>query len=164
MAAATRACGSTSTAVVEQTLRAALADPQAAAVLAAGILVKPLVASGFGPVDLGGAVLVAPSDAPPRPVAAVAPPAQPARTAERDDAAASRASLERAEQALAREQDGLSEAQATEAEAVEDVQHLQESLEAAKRGAAEAALARRQAEKAVERATAARDRAARRRR
>lgn len=43
---------------VEQTLRAAMADEAAAAVVRAGLLVKPLAAAGFGGVDLAGAVAV----------------------------------------------------------------------------------------------------------
>ncbi|MHA7239492.1 transposase [Arthrobacter sp. TMS1-12-1] len=41
---------------VEQTLRAALADPAAAAAVLTGRLVRPLEASGWDPVDLDGAV------------------------------------------------------------------------------------------------------------
>jgi hypothetical protein len=41
---------------VERTLRAALSDADAAAAVAAGLLLKPLSPSGFGPVYLSGAV------------------------------------------------------------------------------------------------------------
>ncbi|WP_394249637.1 hypothetical protein [Arthrobacter pityocampae] len=41
---------------VEQTLRAALADPAAAAAVLTGRLVRPLEATGWDPVDLDGAV------------------------------------------------------------------------------------------------------------
>lgn len=51
---------------VEQTLRAAMADPAAAAAVRAGVLVKPLAPAGFGAVDLAGAVAVAPPGASPR--------------------------------------------------------------------------------------------------
>jgi hypothetical protein len=40
---------------VEETLNAALADPDAAAAVASGRLVRPLEHTGLGPIDLGGA-------------------------------------------------------------------------------------------------------------
>lgn len=43
---------------VEQTLRAAIADPNAAAAVQSGLLVRPLTASGFEPVDVTDAVAV----------------------------------------------------------------------------------------------------------
>lgn len=46
---------------VEQTLRAALADEDAAAAVRAGVLAKPLAPAGFGPVDLSGAVALTPT-------------------------------------------------------------------------------------------------------
>ena len=43
---------------VEQTLQAATSDPAAAAAVASGLLVRPLRAEGYEPVDLDGAVAV----------------------------------------------------------------------------------------------------------
>jgi hypothetical protein len=43
---------------VEDTLRAAMADPAAAAAVRSGRLVQPLASTGLGPVDLDGAVAV----------------------------------------------------------------------------------------------------------
>ncbi|NHT19601.1 hypothetical protein, partial [Cellulomonas sp. IC4_254] len=48
---------------VEATLRAAMGDPDAAAAVATGLLVRDLFSSGFEPVDVAGAVAV--PDAPP---------------------------------------------------------------------------------------------------
>lgn len=48
---------------VEATLRAAMGDPDAAAAVATGLLVRDLVSSGLEPVDVAGAVAV--EDAPP---------------------------------------------------------------------------------------------------
>jgi hypothetical protein len=48
---------------VEATLRAAMGDPDAAAAVATGLLVRDLFSSGFEPVDVDGAVAV--PDAPP---------------------------------------------------------------------------------------------------
>src|SRR5690606_12641397 len=44
---------------VGQTLQAALADPEAADAVVAGLLVKPLAASGWGTVDVDSAIAVA---------------------------------------------------------------------------------------------------------
>ncbi|MET0434471.1 MAG: hypothetical protein ABW025_09920, partial [Cellulomonas sp.] len=44
---------------VEATLRAAMGDPDAAAAVATGLLVRDLFSSGFEPVDVEGAVAVA---------------------------------------------------------------------------------------------------------
>lgn len=52
---------------VEATLDAALADPDAGAAMASGLLVKPLEHSGLGPVDLEAAVATGPVEAPSRP-------------------------------------------------------------------------------------------------
>ncbi|HUR14271.1 MAG TPA: hypothetical protein VM097_07235 [Mycobacteriales bacterium] len=46
---------------VEQTLRAAMADEEAACAVRAAVLAKPLAPAGFGPVDLSGAVAVIPA-------------------------------------------------------------------------------------------------------
>jgi hypothetical protein len=43
---------------VVQTLRSAMADPEAAGVVASGLLVRDLESAGFGPIDLDGAVAV----------------------------------------------------------------------------------------------------------
>lgn len=43
---------------LEQTLRAAMADPQAAAAVRSGLLVRSLVSNGLEPVDLAGALAV----------------------------------------------------------------------------------------------------------
>lgn len=43
---------------VEETLRTAMTDPDAASAVRTGLLVRPLSATGFGPVDLAGAAAV----------------------------------------------------------------------------------------------------------
>ncbi|WP_077487792.1 hypothetical protein [Sinomonas mesophila] len=43
---------------IEQTLRAAMGDPDAAAAVRSGLLVRPFAGGGFGPADLSGAVAV----------------------------------------------------------------------------------------------------------
>ena len=55
--------GASSLPEVEQTLRAAMTDPAAAAAVLTGRLVRPLEVSGWDPVDLSGAV-AGPFDAP----------------------------------------------------------------------------------------------------
>ncbi|POH68678.1 MULTISPECIES: hypothetical protein [Cryobacterium] len=52
---------------VEQTLQAATSDPSAAAAIASGLLVKPLRAVGYEPVDLDGAVAVSDPESWPEP-------------------------------------------------------------------------------------------------
>lgn len=51
--------GSAAADEVGQTLQAALADPEAADAVVAGLLVKPLTASGWGSVDVDSAIAVA---------------------------------------------------------------------------------------------------------
>lgn len=57
---------------VEQTLRAAVADESAAAAVSSGILVRPMAASGFEPVDITQCVAVPLTDLPAPPPSAAA--------------------------------------------------------------------------------------------
>lgn len=61
---------------VEQTLRAAVADENAAAAVRSGLLVRPMTASGFEPVDIAQAVAVPVADLPTPPPSAAADPAR----------------------------------------------------------------------------------------
>ncbi|GHG39495.1 hypothetical protein GCM10012320_00190 [Sinomonas cellulolyticus] len=111
---------------VEQTLRAAMADPQAGDAVRRGLLVRSLVSNGWEPVDLDGAVAVPgaiPAPAPTAQSGAAGKSAEVARTPRQngdaapqaeDEAAAHRRRAE-AEAALARERAGA-EAELTEAE------------------------------------------------
>ncbi|CAD5991088.1 hypothetical protein [Agreia sp. COWG] len=49
---------------VSQTLQAAMTDPDAAGAITGGLLIRPLVVTGFGPVDLAGAVAMPAEGAP----------------------------------------------------------------------------------------------------
>ncbi len=75
---------------VEETLRAAIADPDAGAALRAGRLTSSLSYTGIGPVDLQGAVAT-----PLRPAAAPAAPARPSKQGGPDSAAARQEAEER---------------------------------------------------------------------
>lgn len=108
---------------VEQTLRAAMADEDAANAVRAGLLAKPLEAGGFGPVDLAGAVVGTPRPAPPRQRKRRAGDDAPDETADRERR---RHAEQAAEEATARLRDAQSELahQHDEVEAVERERQL----------------------------------------
>ncbi len=139
---------------VEQTLRAALADPAAAAAVLTGRLVRTLEASGWDPVDLEGAV-GGPFTAPGQGgdgAAAVGTPRTPTAR-EREDAearlAAARDSLREAEDAAATLQRRLQRLAVRRDGVAASIEDLEERLEALRREhadlAAEAARLERDA-------------------
>lgn len=139
---------------VEQTLRAAMADEAAAVAVRGGVLVTPLAPAGFGPVDLTGAVAVAPDEKPSRKrhLSVVRPAGerrreQAAAKADRQDRQANDVRLA-AERAL----DALEEARAGLGAAVAAVQRAEQERDDA---AAEVADRRSSLQEAEERAAAA---------
>jgi hypothetical protein len=151
---------------VEQTLRAALADADAAAAVRAGVLVKPLASGGFGPVDLAGAVALVPAGSPPRTVprklSVVRPTVDERRQEARKTAEAALAQLERAEADLAESEAELRDAEEEHAKALARRDELRASLKDAEREEQGAARRMREAVKAKERAGSQVDRAAER--
>lgn len=119
---------------VEQTLRAAMADPSAAAAARSGLLIRSLVSNGLEPVDLDGAVAVA--GAVPEPTAGEAgvQPAARAQTAppRPDEAAARRRSREAArERERAEAAADLADAERRRGEAEAELADAQEQAAAA---------------------------------
>lgn len=120
---------------VENTLRAAMADEDAAGVVRAGVLAKPLAPAGFGPVDLDGAVAVIPAARPAQERGRRLSVVRPAAKRPSDDrvAAAQRTAeqatsrLERAQAELAERDDALQAAEEQHAEA----SHRRDELRAA---------------------------------
>jgi hypothetical protein len=122
---------------VEQTLRAAMADEQAAVAVRAGMLTRPLKSVGFGGVDLEGALAVD--------VGGVGTttrkrgPAKQSKSAERKRADARRAvkaalrDLEQAERDVGAREGQLEGASTDHARARERVQQLREQLDAMER-------------------------------
>lgn len=146
---------------VEQTLRAAMADPDAAGALRVGLLAKPLAPAGFGPVDLEGAVAVIPAARPARgrePRLAVVQPAPEATRKDDRGAAARRAaeqSLARRERAgaeLAERDDALRAAQEQHEQAARRREELRAEVTRAEREEQTAARAVREARKKQEQA------------
>jgi predicted nucleic acid-binding Zn-ribbon protein len=150
---------------VEQTLRAAMADPDASDAVRAGLLAKPLEPGGFGAVDLTGAVAGAPKHVQPKrhrggPVKdeAVQKAAEQAQRALRE--------AEGKQQAAEKELDQAGEALAAAEEALatadDDLRRLREAVRDAERrqatAAADARHARHAQDKAAKRAEAARRR------
>jgi hypothetical protein len=131
---------------VEQTLRAALADEQAARAVQVGVLVRTLKPVGFG-VDVDGALAVTPS----------AKPSTDARATKKDSGARERRreaqqaakaalkDLENAERDLRRHQERLDEVQEAASAATSRAQALREELAQAERDAAEAVSVAREA-------------------
>lgn len=161
--AAGNALSDAARAQVEQTLRAAMSDPDASDAVRAGLLVKPLEPGGFGSVDLTGAVAGAPKRVPPRKRGGRKE--EPAE--ERDDKAErARAALAEAEAAQQEAASALAEADRAVAtadddhdEAELDVARLREELRAAEQrlvaSAREVRSARHAQEKAAKQAEAA---------
>jgi hypothetical protein len=149
---------------VEQTLRAAMGDPDASDAVRAGLLSKPLAPGGFGAVDLTGAVAGAPRHVPPRRRATTR--AEPA-VDERDEKA-ERALQEaqdkqrQAESALAEAEAAVTSAEAEHDAADGDVTRLREELREAEQrqmvAARELRNTRHTQEKAAKHADAARRR------
>jgi hypothetical protein len=122
---------------VEQTLRAAMADEQAAAAVRAGILTRPLKSVGFGGVDLEGAVAAEVEGAGTR--SGSRSPANQSNSVERKRADARRAvkaalrEVEQAERDVGAREGQLESVSADHARARERVQQLREQLDAAER-------------------------------
>jgi len=158
---------------VEQTLRAAMADPDASDAVRAGLLAKPLEPGGFGAVDLSGSVAGAPQHVPPRRRPAAKSKAK-SKAKTKDEVGhekaeqAQRALREAegkqrdADEELARAAEALAAAEEALATAEDTVTRLREELRDAERRQAAGALDARQArhaqEKAAKRAEAARRR------
>jgi hypothetical protein len=152
---------------VEETLGAALADPQAAQAVASGRLVRPLQHQGLGPVELEGAV-AGPAVEPPQP--AETPPPAARRPASGPELEAARARFAGAEEAVRHAAADLEEAEAAhraaqqqQTEADAEVARLERQLAAAQREAGTATThaehAGRSWERAQEPVDAARERA-----
>ncbi len=152
---------------VEETLGAALADPQAAQAVASGRLVRPLHHQGLGPVELEGAV-AGPAVESPQP--AETPPPVARRPASGPELEAARARFAGAEEAVRHAAAELEEAEAAhratrqqQTEADAEVARLERQLAAAQREAgtatAHAEHAGRSCERAQESVDAARERA-----
>jgi hypothetical protein len=154
---------------VEQTLRAALADPDAADAVAGGQLTRTLDYAGLGDtrVDLTGAVAVPGTPAPVRstgtpaaPAAAPAPPRKDAEERRRAELEAAERDAEEGEQAAAEAEERLAEAE-RRAGAAEDrrrelevrVADLEEQLEAAREAVSDAGRDVRQAGRERDRAS-----------
>jgi hypothetical protein len=148
---------------VEQTLRAAMADERAAAVLRAGVLAKPLEAAGFGPVDLEGAVAVIPAAraarARPQRLAVVRPVAGERRAAAEQEARQAQSRAEAAQAALEEQDEALASAEAAHADAVRRRDELREGLAEAEQQEQATARRAREARKQQERAAAKAERA-----
>ncbi|NAZ81818.1 hypothetical protein GTR02_08290 [Kineococcus sp. R8] len=145
---------------VVQTLRAALADEDATAAVRSGRLTTHLEHTGFGPVDLDGAVAL-PRAAPSSPATREDAPARDAERKQADERAArereeqrraARADVERAEQEVTRAADALRAAESRAAQAAaaeeagtESVRDLERLLEEARRARDTAAAGRREA-------------------
>jgi hypothetical protein len=149
---------------VEQTLRAALADPDAAAAVRAGVLVKPLSSGGFGPVDLSGAVALTPAARPTRVagprLSVVRPTADDRRDEARRGAERALEKLARVEAELAERDRELQAATAQHDEATQRLEELRAEVEEAQRAERSAAGKVREAKKAQEEAARASARAA----
>lgn len=137
---------------VEQTLRAALADAQAAQALREGLLTRSLRAVGFGGVDLDGAVAVEPGTAAPgraAPPRRKKPPGSAGDKREAQQAAkAALREAERAEKQLSRTASQVEAAATRHREAQRRVQELREQLADAEREQAESRAAVRDARRA----------------
>jgi hypothetical protein len=148
---------------VEQTLRAALADEQAARAVSSGFLVRSLKPVGFG-VDVDGATAFAPSGAP----TTGAPDAKKragARQRRRETQQAAKGALkelETAEKDLRRQQERLERSQEAASTATSHLQALREELAQAHRDADEAVSAAREARRERDAARAAQRGASRR--
>lgn len=150
---------------VEQTLRAAMADEDAAGAVRAGVLAKPLAPAGFGPVDLDGAVAVIPAARPARERRLTV--VRPAAKRDQDDrgAAAKReaeqavARLERAEAELAGLEKARAAAEGDHEEAVRRRDDLRAEVLAAEHAEQAAAKRVRDARKEEERAARQAERA-----
>jgi hypothetical protein len=122
---------------VEQTLRAAMVDEQAAAAARAGMLTRPLKSGGFDGVDLEGAVAVEAEGAGAR--SGSRSPAKPSKSVERKRADARRAvkaalrEVEQAKRDVGAREGQLESVSADHARARERVQQLREQLDAAER-------------------------------
>jgi hypothetical protein len=151
---------------VEQTLRAAMADEGAGAVLRAGVLAKPLAPAGFGPVELDGAVAVIPAARPVRErrLSVVRP--SPAERKKDDRAAAAQqeaeraaARLERAEAELAERDEALRAAQEQHEEATRRRDEFRAAVTQAEQEEQAAARRVREAHKEQEKAARQAERA-----
>lgn len=120
---------------VEQTLRAALADEDAASAICAGLLVKPLEPGGFGSVDLTGAVALVPAQKPVRTtrrrLSAVRPAEDRRKEQARRAAETALAELERAEADVATRDEVAKEAALEHRHAAQRRDELRHELEAA---------------------------------
>jgi hypothetical protein len=152
---------------IEETLGAALADPQAAQAVASGRMVRPLQHQGLGPVELEG-TLAGPALEPPEPAQTPPPPAR--RPASGPELEAARARLARADDAVRHAATDLEEAEAArqatrqqQTEADAEVARLERQLAAARREAEKATAPAEEAgrswERAQEAAAGARQRA-----
>jgi hypothetical protein len=141
---------------VEQTLRAAMADEEAAAVVRAGVLARPLEPAGFGPVDLSGAVAVIPAVRPARErerrLAVVRPSGDDRARAARQAAEQALARLERGEADLADRDDALRAAQEQHEKAAHRRDELRAEVTEAEKEEQAAARRVREARKEQERA------------
>jgi hypothetical protein len=148
---------------VEQTLRAALADEQAARAVQSGLLVRTLKPVGFG-VDVDGAAAVTPSAKPSTDARASRKDsgARERRRAGQQDAKAALKDLEDAERDLRRQQERLDELQEAASAAASHVQALREELAQAEFDAAEAVSAAREARRERDTGRAAQRAASRR--
>ncbi|WP_334172028.1 hypothetical protein [Sinomonas sp.] len=136
---------------LEQTLRAAMADADAAAAVRSGQLVRSLSSNGIEPVDLAGAVAV-PGSLPPRGGEGDAVSEQPARGAPEATAPKS-GKRDRDAERRAAEAEKLRAEEARRRERAE----AQAELEEAERGAEQAAAELSEAERSVSETAARRD-------
>jgi hypothetical protein len=145
---------------VEQTLRAAIADENAATAVQSGLLVRPLTASGFEPVDISDAVAVPLDNA--QAAAASAEEAPPRRKAAAGRTAASKAARDRARRAaklaVTAAEDRVRESDADVASAEDRLRQL--SVHAKELGDEEARLRKRLAQVTEQLAGLDRDRQA----
>jgi len=149
---------------VEQTLRAALSDADAAASVRAGVLVKPLVSGGFGPVDLTGAVALTPTARPARAPGRRLTVVRPTVDNRRDDARLATekalAKLERTEAELTDRAHALEAVTEQHDESIRRLDELCAEVEEAQTAERTAASRVRQAKKAHDEAVRASARAA----
>jgi NADH dehydrogenase/NADH:ubiquinone oxidoreductase subunit G len=149
---------------VEQTLRAALADEQAARAVQTGFLTRPLKPVGFG-VNVDGALAVAPSGGPSADTGRGANKravSREQRREERQAATAALKELEKAEKNLRQQEERSEELQDAASAATSRAQALRGELVQAERQAAEAVAAARDARRERD-AARTEQRAARRR-
>jgi hypothetical protein len=147
---------------VEQTLEAALADPDSAQAVRSGRLVRALSYAGFGGVDLSGAVATPPAppqpSRKPRPGGPAAAPVAAAETRALEAAAALDDAVrrcERAEQARLEAVEGAAVARQAADRADAEVSRLQAELAGARERAAAAAAGAAEADAELDRAAAA---------